>query len=291
MAESVIPVDLRNPGQVFACLGLMELADALVGDVQGAFDFGTNSRTWEYWMSSQGANDPVDVVLEFLAASKPRAVAPSGWQPKKKPKSRKGIEKLKKEISMQRQSLTYPCPRPETSAAMPIELIGKCGNSFALSHYADGSKRNPFKLYAGNRSALGIAESMLQSVADIWHTQRCELTKRPFDLLSPMRGSFNLDPRGAWTAIDVGYSPDSQRHMVEASPVVEMLAACGLENARPMEYDTRRIRYAVWGAPLPLMLARVAIAAEAIPGISMKRFRFDLALSGKNKTVTFAEEE
>ena len=93
MAESVIPVDLRNPGQVFACLGLMELADALVGDVQGAFDFGTNSRTGVYRMSSQGANNPVDVVLEFLATSEPRAIAPPGWWPKKEPKSPSGIEK------------------------------------------------------------------------------------------------------------------------------------------------------------------------------------------------------
>ena len=174
---------------------------------------------------------------------------------------------------------------------MPIELIGKCGNRFALSHYADGSKRNPFKLYAGNRSALSIATRMLQSLADIWSRQRHELTRNPFNLLIPMGGSFNFDPRGAWAAIDVGYSPDAQDHMVKASPIVEVMAACGLENSRPVEFDTRKIRYAVWGAPLPPMLARAALAAEAIPGISMKRFRFELALSGKNKTVTFAEEE
>lgn len=40
MATSTIRVDLRNPGQVFACLGLMEGAEALgLGDVEGGFDY------------------------------------------------------------------------------------------------------------------------------------------------------------------------------------------------------------------------------------------------------------
>ena len=40
MATSTIPVDLRNPGQVFACLGLMETAEALgLGEVEGGFDY------------------------------------------------------------------------------------------------------------------------------------------------------------------------------------------------------------------------------------------------------------
>ena len=55
-----------------------------------------------------------------------------------------------------------------------------------------------------------------------------------------MGGSFNFDPRGAWTAIDAGYSPNEHKHAVEASPVVEFLAAWGLEHARPDEFDTGR---------------------------------------------------
>ncbi len=291
MAESVIPVDLRNPGQVFACLGLLELADSLIGDTEAGFDFGTDSRGATYRIRSQGPNNPVDIVLGFLATSEPRAVAPPRWRPKKIPETTKALEKLEEEIAKQRESSTYPCSAPDTSAAMPIELIGKCGHRFMLSHYADGSKRNPFKLYAGNRSALSIATRMLQSVADIWNSQRNELTKNPLDLLTPMGGSFNFDPRGAWTAVDVGYSPDAHNHMVTASPVVEMLAACGLEHTRPVEYETRKIRYAAWSASLPPILARVALAAGAIPGISTRSFRSELAMSGKNKIVTFAVEE
>ena len=39
MPESRIPVDLFNPGQVFACLGLVEVADLLLGGAAGIFDW------------------------------------------------------------------------------------------------------------------------------------------------------------------------------------------------------------------------------------------------------------
>jgi CRISPR-associated protein Csb3 len=39
MAEASIPVDLINPGQVFACLGLMEAAEILCGPCEGRFDY------------------------------------------------------------------------------------------------------------------------------------------------------------------------------------------------------------------------------------------------------------
>ena len=75
-----------------------------------------------------------------------------------------------------------------------------------------------------------------------------------------------------------------------ASPVVELLAAIGLEHARPDEYETRKVRYAVWGHPLPPMLARAALAGAALK-VPTRRFGFELDLSGKNKVTTFAQEE
>ena len=39
MANSQIPVDLTNPGQVFACLGFLEAADILLGDAEGGFNW------------------------------------------------------------------------------------------------------------------------------------------------------------------------------------------------------------------------------------------------------------
>ncbi len=135
-----------------------------------------------------------------------------------------------------------------------------------------------------------IGDLKTKGVAQLWDEQRETLIKRPMHVLTPMGSSFNFDPRGAWTAIDAGYSPNDQKHQVAASPVVEFLAAWGLENARPDEFETRRVRYAAWGIRLPLMLARAALCG-GISVVPLKRFRFELDMSGKNKVVTFAELE
>ena len=182
------------------------------------------------------------------------------------------------------------------------------GRRLSVSHWADGSSRDDFKLYSGNRSANRIATQMLQGVRakpkknqsigdlrnrglqQLWQEQRQALLDTPFDVVTPMGGSFNFDPRGAWTAIDAGYSPNTQKHGIAASPVVEILAAIGLEHARLEQYETRKVRYAVWGQPLPPMLARAALAGADLK-LTMRRFEFELDLSGKNKVTTFAQEE
>ena len=258
----------------------------LLGGAEGRFDDRENGRRGSYSLSAHGSENPVRAVLKFLAKSRIREVAPPKWRPKKEPAEPKSA----KQKLEQRNSRFFPCPRPDSSTAMPIELVGECGTILVVSHWADGSKRDPFKLYAGNRSALDIASKMLKEVSRLWNQDGAELVMKPLHVLSGMRGSFNFDPRGAWTASDVGYSIDQQNQQVRASPVVEILAPCGLENARPDVYEKRKVRYAVWNFLLPPMLARAALAGR-IANVPTRRFTFELALSGRNKVVTFAEEE
>lgn len=205
-----------------------------------------------------------------------------------------------------------PSKAPETMAALPIQIRNMHGGraqTVSLTHWADSEAgRNSFKLYAGNRSALSIATAMIagtraepkkgQNIGDLetkgivqlWEESRVSLAKAPFDVLTPMGGSFNFDPRGAWTAIDAGYSPNEHNDLIEASPVVEFLTTWGLEHARPFEFGTRRVRYAAWGVSLPPILARAALSGS-LGAVPLRRFHFELDLSGKNKVVTFAQEE
>ena len=308
MAESSIPVDLFNPGQVFACLGSLEAADVLCGDAEGGFDW-TDETEVRFCLRAEGEKNPFEAVMEFLARGEVKAVAPQGWRPKKEPTKAKDKEKLEEELCQQEQSEVFPSAWPETSSALPVQITDNDSKKgILLRHWADGSSRNDFKLYAGNRSALDIAAAMLsgtydkpkkrqntetlktKGIAQLWKEHRNDLVEQPLHVTTPMAGSFNLDPRGAWTAIDAGYSPNDQKHQVAASPIVEILAAWGLENARPDEFETRKIRYAAWGLALPPVLARVALVG-GVAVVPMKRFRFVLDLSGKNKVITFAEQE
>lgn len=317
-----IPVDLENPGQVLACLGFLEAAEVLLGSVEAHFDW--SEEPAQFVLVADGDKNPFEVVLDFLAAANVVELIPIGYveggaadgeddgdESAASAESEDGEEFDEEQEdgnAMPRRRRTRAFPSAEGNRnALPIQL---CGDSrrLAVSHWADGSSRNAFKLYSGNRSANQIATQMLQGVRaklkknqpigdlknrglrQLWEEQRVALLKEPFHGVTPMGGSFNFDPRGAWTAIDAGYSPNTQKHGVAASPVVELLAAIGLEHARPDEYETHKVRYAVWGHPLPAMLARAALSGADLK-MSMRRFEFDLDLSGKNNVTTFALEE
>lgn len=321
MAEASIPVDLLNPGQVFACLGFMEAADILLGDAEGGFDWSKDSNT-RFALRATGERNPFEAVLEFLAEAEPNRWGPSGYidlPPKKGEGDRDedteeddDAEKATASVApLLDLSITFPAKAGDRMA-LPIRFGGGNRPVVELNHWTDGSSRENFKLYSGNRSADAIARAMLKGVRgapskkqrasgqlgdvktkgvrQLWEEDRAALVKTPFDVLTPMGGSFNFDQRGAWTAIDAGYSPNKHKHTIEASPVVEFLAAWGLENARPVEFGLRQVRYAAWGVNLPLILARAALAG-ALPAVPERQFRFELDLSGKNKVVTFAQEE
>ena len=305
MADSTIPVDLLNPGQVFACLGFLEASEILCGEAEGRFKWHDGDNV-QFCLSASGRDNPFGTVLAFLAEAELAAVAPQDWRPKKVG------QEMKEEAGGLLRTNTFSELSPDTIFALPVQISGLTTNQrkiqVTLDHWADGSSRNSFKLYAGNRSAIDIARAMLfgtydrprrgQNIGDLktkglrqlWEEDRLVLTQSPFDVTIPMGGSFNFDPRGAWTAIDVGYSLNAQGHQVTASPVVEILAAWGLENARPKEFSRRKVRYAVWGHFLPPFLSRAALAGR-IRAVPTKQVRFELGLSGKNKIVTFAEEE
>jgi CRISPR-associated protein Csx14 len=293
MAEASIPVDLFNPGQVFACLGFLEAADVLLGDAEGGFDWWDEANV-QFTLRAAGSENPIAHVLDFLATATLQRCAPVGYAdpPPKKGKAADESGGADSQVDVRigladrtegqlEFSETFIAPKGDRMS-LPVRLGGGNRPMVELGHWADGSSRNSFKLYSGNRSADGIARAMLfgvrekpkkgatigeirtRGIRQLWEEQKDALVARPLHVLTPMGGSFNFDPRGAWTAIDAGYSPNDQGHLVEASPVVEFLAAWGLEHARPDEFETRRVRYAAWDGPLPPLLAGPRFA-EAFP--------------------------
>lgn len=332
MAEAHIPVDLTNPGQVFACLGFLEAADVLLGDAEGGFDWQQPSAVC-FRLRAAGDRNPFEVVLEFLAGAIAHPIKPVGYVPKKPEKgdAEDGEEESEEEseeegedellegnepsfsaINAANFSQVFPARSGETTS-LPIRLQHPEFGDVVLSHWADGA-RESFKLYAGNRTAEKIANAMLRGtrekpkkdkktqqqhtigdlktmgVSQLFAQDKTKLIKTPFDVLTPLSGSFNFDPRGGWTAIDAGYSPNKQKHRVQASPVVQILAAWGLEHARPVESDVRQVRYAVWSDMLQPMLGRIALQGSPT-SFELQHFHFELALNGKNKAVNFAKLE
>jgi CRISPR-associated protein Csx14 len=297
MADKSIPVDLVNPGQVFACLGFLEAADLLLRQAEGGFHW-TDRSDVHFRLRTKNEDNPFRIVLKFLAEAQLRRLVPRGYSD---PPPSKGVtEKRKKAMDGEANEdvvsdgpliILDAFPGPDADwRALPVRLE-RDGRYLDITHWCDASSRNDFKLFAGQQRAPAIARAMIEGVADLWKTRESDLLRDPFGVTVPMGGSsFKFDARKSWTAIDAGYSPDEQKHLVAASPVVEILAAIGLENARPDEFETRQVRYSAWNGLVPPVLARPALAGTHI-GIPRRVFQFTLALSGKNKVVTFAEEE
>jgi CRISPR-associated protein Csx14 len=76
MAEASIPVDLLNPGQVFACLGFMEAAEILCGPCEGRFDYRGSESIARFVPSVDGPHEPVLEALRFLVRAEAKAIAP-----------------------------------------------------------------------------------------------------------------------------------------------------------------------------------------------------------------------
>ncbi len=298
MAHVLIPVDLFNPGQVFACMGFLEAAEVLLGHAEGGFNWANESEAC-YELRARGAASPVEAVLEFLTEGRHERLAPEGYvdpPPTRSQGNKTGSRQPAKSEANEpsgdgplRVVATFPAAEADR-LALPLRFE-RNGHVLDVSHWCDASSRNSFKLFAGQQRSAAIAQQMLASVKKLWNERRGELVSDPLGLMAPLGGSsFKFDARKAWTAIDAGYSPDEQTHRVEASPVVEMFAAVGLEHARPDEFETREVRYGAWKGLLPPVLARPALGGARV-GVPIRIFRFTLDLAGKNKVVTFAREE
>lgn len=296
MAQAAIPVDLFNPGQVFACLGFLEAADVLLGSAEGGFDW-TKQAEPRFEVCTQGTENPVSAVFEFLSETQLKRLAPKGYVDPPATKRQKKVDDRAANDEASNSAgdgpictiETFPAPKADR-LALPLRLE-RNGRSLDVTHWCDASSRNSFKLFAGQQRSAVIAQQMIAVLSKLWRNQRDKLIQDPFGVTAPLGGSsFKFDARKAWTAIDAGYSPDEQEHAVQASPVVELLAAIGLEHARPDEFETREVRYGVWQGLLPPTLARPALGGARVAA-PVRIFRFTLELAGKNKVVTFAREE
>lgn len=272
MGEASIPVNLFNPGQVFASLGFLEAADVLMGDAEGGFDW-SNEADVRFRLRAAGERNPVEVTLEFLASSHAEEVLPTE---------------------------TAPSPKDDEKRR-PALLRGVGDETICVGHWADGSSRDDFKQSGGQQIPIKIIQtgqagrpSLMKEIMDLWTERRQALVERPFDQLRPMGGSLKFDARAAWKDRDVGYSLDKQKQLIATSPVVELVAAIGLEHSRPRidERDRLQVKYGVWSPLAPPALARAALGAAKV-GLKQRTLRFtrNASTDGYYKQVTFATEE
>ena len=276
MSESVIPVDLLNPGQVFACIGLTEAADVLVGGASGGFDWSDPSGP-RFRLTANGASSPVVVVLEFLASAEVCAQVPA--------RSSDGSLTTEK-WSVPTETLRDGCPFPFTLPPSPATLpatLRRGGIEISIDHWGDSTDRDNVKFWAGAGGYPGVA--LLRDALDLVRDRLPTATKDPFALHAAQSSSFRLDWRRDYVPLGIGFSLNRHSRITPRGyPLVEILGAIGLSHARPARPNPRDklvYRYGVVaGDRIPLPLLRAALGGSVLPFPS-RQFRVQLSWPGK----------
>jgi len=260
MAESSIPVDLLNPGQVFACLGLLEAADVLLGDARAGFDWSDPSRV-EFQLQCNGDDDPFKTVLEFLLTADRKSLSPfeeieerDGWNTV----TRAGIS----------SSRLYNRNGKLQNALLPIEL-SRDAHSLVFDYWAnEGTGKTQLTLWtATNKNSARVRFEKLMMAAIEAVDGQADYWSDPLNLGAVVPANFRLELRRNWVSLDLGFSPDKLnkgpkcRHLsIISYPFVELLAALGLSHARPTKNKKLEWSYFPWSDALPPPLARAAIS-------------------------------
>lgn len=266
MKTSTFPVDLHNPGQIFACLGFLEAADVLLGEARGCFEW---SRSGDYFhLETCGNEHPIEVVLDFVKAAEVKWLSPRS--------------DLKERDGGNTVVLAGVASSGDPKAAdLPGVLRGRHNGKeydITFGFWADGSSRfaTTFKKSTKGASAHVRLQNALGALSQ-WETKH--VVADPLNRYARTKSLFRLDPRGSVDPIHGGFSPDSLRKGVKGGldvrvasyPICELLAILGLEHARPERLDANRFAYCVWDPRLPPVLARAAIGGQ-LPFGRLRRF-------------------
>ena len=276
MAEASIPVDLANPGQVFACLGFVEAADILLGAVQGGFDW-NNGEECCFCLAADSDENPIKAVLQFLDRASVTSAAPDGssnatdgW----------GIE------TVINDSGAFPFGDPPSPATLPARLTDAAGHTVVIDYWGDQTGRDNVKFWGGAGGYPGAA--LVRDALDLIDGRAADQAANPFSLSAEQSSSFRFDWRRDYVPLHAGFSPNAHDHIVmQGYPVVELLAAVGLTNSRPSRRSRLEYSYGIAGVvggrlhdPI-LLRAALGTPNAPLPGMPFRRFTMRLAWPGQ----------
>jgi len=230
-----INVDVTNPGQFFACCGLLELASRLSSEAQGWFDAG-------HFHISEGPSlvdliaaitiakltqtDPADATASPILIEKPFNLRLDWW-------------------------------KSGDRTASDLKVWAGTMESFRIARAMQQTMKMP----------AFSSENFLNCGMVAYDADDPEKKVEPF-YFDARRGP-NAHSR------DVGFSPNDLGLTTIASPAVELLCLIGLQRVRPISAGKPRLfDYYIWSQPLPITLAPVA-AAGLLGDSATRSYRFE----------------
>lgn len=268
-----IPVELTNPGQFFACCGLLELADRLWQGAEGWFE-----GDHFFIRTDRGSMEGILGALQQSAISNtmtPTQIArlnELSTMTKKKREAINGLEEEKSELDGMRRKA-------------PVLIQGPI--LLRIDWFCDPYTRGfALKTWAGQQSVVEITSDMFTGVLNV-------AVAAPFSPWTHVRDvglpfNFDSDLGAQGSGLDIGFSFDKlegssiTRINRGCRPVLEFLCFVGLQRFRPREIaNTDSFLYSAWSIPLPICLAGVA-ASRSIRVSTIGHFKFSMFQRSKD---------
>jgi len=242
-----INVNTANPGQFFACCGLLELADRLWNGAEGWFE---NGKFSIYAFGEKNSVSDLKPTLANLLSN--IADAPI------------------KQVDL------------GDDFSSPMELLGPF--KILLNWWKDSqSGGSRLKVWAGSMRNTRIARAMKKALSNtrfqdeglLDHHEVVYDPEEPRKKVEP----FNFDARRGSNSksIDVGFSLDTVKMSSSAYPAVEFLCLVGLQRFRPAPAKMHQMfDYCTWAVPLDSRVAPLAVFG-VLPNVNSINFRFENA--------------
>lgn len=255
-----IPVDLTNPGQFFACCGLLELADRFWPGAEGWFEQGGNQFYVAFADTNKGT---LNELLAILVRTSPTAIERLGYS------------------SLEVAPIIAPLTFLFNGAEETVLTLDAWTQIRIDKGVAKVMSNPPWNFWSGQQTSLRIWNGLRAELAKQMTTIDFSNSVDPFCHRVFQGGRFGFDCGPAWNALDVGFSPNEQGMEVESSPLVELLAAVGLQRFRPVMNDDRDgFDYFSWHRAFSPFVAAAAMVG-AIRDEATQRFRASVITRGQ----------
>jgi len=279
MSTITVNVDVTNPGQFFACCGLLELAHRLWPGAEGWFDL----RSSQFTLRVAAGDGASEQLVKEIAECPIRGLTAAERHELDE------LERRKRELRKDGRTLT----EAEENRRSQLGRLTREGHlvleRFQLTldwWQEDGTPAT----WAGRQEIHKIARAAQDAISRCMHDGRplaeilnWQLVLRTPAEYQPRRGTdkkvepFYFDARRYVHPLDEGFSLDVQGAETGACPATELLCLIGLQRFRPQrEQDSRwTFRYCAWAHPLGVAQA-APVAAGVVPVPAVTRFSFTL---------------
>ena len=235
-----LAVDPTNPGQFFACCGLLELADRMWSGAEGRFEAG------HFVINASTHRSDLSLAALVMAIAQEELSQLDPVDETASPLLLRGVFDLRLDWWHER-------------GASALKLWAGRMNSTRIAR----------AMQSALVSTLAAPEYLLDFGRIVYEPSEPDKKVEPF--------YFDARRGASATALDIGFMPDALSMTTVAFPAVEFLCLVGLQRFRPMpaRVKPRVFDYATWAQPLD---ARVApLAATGLLGFPDARaYRFEV---------------